>query len=363
MDSAIPTTAASPHQERLENIEALRGLAVLAVMLFHYTAGHSPDFLRFTDPVQRVTYGFMGVELFFVISGYCIYMTAARCSSVAAFWARRFSRLQPAFMASILLTFLLVRYFQLPDRQVDVVAAVANVFWLPAFQLSPAVDGVYWSLMVELKLYFLFGLVYFGLRKRGDPLVWWTVLLLAGAVIRSFDVHFNDAQFSGSTYTIGTFAFPYSGFFLLGMLFYRWDSTPLWLKLLAMLAYAWACIATGATWTERAIFFALLPLCKFVFDWKQLRVPAPLLYLGFISYPLYLLHNNIGVIVLRETAAAIPSEYARILLASAVSISLAALISVTVEHRFRRSFERPLERALSFVTGLPSRFRAAPAHP
>src|SRR5262245_54128359 len=96
------TVLAGSH-DRLDNIEALRALAVLAVMLFHYTARYPPQYLSFSQPVWPVTYGSMGVDLFFIISGYCIYMTATHCPGVAAFWARRISRLQPAYMAAILI--------------------------------------------------------------------------------------------------------------------------------------------------------------------------------------------------------------------------------------------------------------------
>ncbi len=362
MTDALQADTTQAGAARLENIEALRALAVVSVMLFHYTAAYPVDYLKYAQPLWQATYGYMGVELFFVISGYCIYMTAEHCRGLPLFWARRFSRLQPAFMAAILLTFVIVSYFHLPDRQVDVTAAIANVFWLPALRLAPAVDGVYWSLVIELKLYFFFWLVFFALRKRGDPLLWWTVLCLAGALIRNFDMVYNGARLTHSTLSFGTFVFPYSGFFLLGMLIYRWRSTPLWLKLLAVPAYALCCIGAGETWTARALMFFVLPLSKFVLDWKDLRVPRPLVFIGFISYPLYLLHNNIGAVVIRESAALIASEYARVALAFVVCIGLAALVSVTVEHRFRKCFERPLERALAFLFSLPSRLRSAPAH-
>jgi peptidoglycan/LPS O-acetylase OafA/YrhL len=362
MAETAPAGAPQPVTARLDNIEALRALAVLSVMLFHYTVAYAPGYLNYGQPVWQATYGYMGVELFFVISGYCIYMTADRCPGLPLFWARRFSRLQPAFMASILLTFLVVRYYQLPDRQVDVVAAIANAFWLPALQLSPVVDGVYWSLMVELKLYIFFGLIFFGLRKRGDPVLWWTALCIAGAVTRNLDAAFNAGQFARGTFFFGTFVFPYSGFFLLGMLIYRWKSTPRWLKILAVPAYALCCIGTAESWTARALLFFLLPLSKFILDWKSMRVPRPLVFIGFISYPLYLLHNNIGVAIIRETAAAVPSEYARIGIAIALCIVLATVVSFSVEHRFRKQFERPLERLLAMIFGLPARLRPAPAH-
>jgi peptidoglycan/LPS O-acetylase OafA/YrhL len=130
-----------------------------------------------------------------------------------------------------------------------------------------------------------------------------------------------------------------------------------------VLTFAWGCVLGGRDWTERAVFFALLPLAKVVLDWKTLRVPAPIIYTGFISYPLYLLHNNIGLVVIRETAQAIPSEYGRIALAIAVSLLLASFVSFTVEHRFRRWLERPIAFLLDLVIGLPSRLRALLARP
>ena len=346
----------------LPEIDGLRFVSIAAVVIFHLggfiqvvSGVPAEEIGKGGGTAERLTAtGHYGVQLFFIISGYCIYMTATHCRSLALFWARRFSRLQPAFMAAILITFFIVSSFGLPDRGVDWVAAVANMAWLPAIRMTPPVDGVYWSLMVELKLYILFGLVYFGLRGRGDPVIWWTGLFLVGACIRTWDVQYNNAQIILSTYTMGTFAFPYSGFFMVGMLIYRWDSTPRWLKLIAVPAFAWACYAATTTWTERALLFALLPLSKFALDLKNLHVPKPLVFIGFISYPLYLLHNNVGLVVLRETALAIPSEYARIALACAVSLLLATLVSLTVEHRFRKLIERPIERVLALVLRLPS---------
>jgi peptidoglycan/LPS O-acetylase OafA/YrhL len=356
-------TVLSGSHDRLDNIEALRALAVLAVILYHYTARYTPQYLSFAQPVWPVTYGNMGVDLFFIISGYCIYMTATHCPGVALFWARRISRLQPAFMAAILITFLVVSSYGPPERMVSGLAALANVAWLHAIGLAPPVDGVYWSLVVELKLYLLFGVVFFGLKGRGDPVLWWTVLYLIGMGIRLVDHQLSGGMFTRSTYSFGTFVFPYSGFFLMGMLIYRWHSTAHWLKVLAVAAFAFTCWGIGQTWTEGVLFFALFPLSKVVLDWKKLWVPAPIVFVGFISYPLYLVHNNVGVVVIRETAWDVPWEYARIMLAIAASLLIATVVSLTVEHRFRKVLERPIERFLAFILSLPSRFRPAPAQP
>ncbi len=79
------------------------------------------------------------------------------------------------------------------------------------------------------------------------------------------------------------------------------------------------------------------------------------MFIGFVSYPLYLIHQNVGVVILRETASIVPWEYGRIALAMAVAILLATLISLTVEHRFRKPLERGLEQIISAMLGLPAR--------
>ncbi len=164
-----------------------------------------------------------------------------------------------------------------------------------------------------------------------------------------------------ATQSLTTFVAPHSGFFLMGMLIYRWQSTPHWLKLLAIAVFAGACYSFGRDWVEFAILFALFPLSKLVLDWKSLWVPAPIVFIGFISYPLYLVHNNIGIVLIRQSAWDIPSEYTRIMLAIMLSLLLATIISLTVEHRFRKALERSIERFFSFIVGLPSRLRSAPA--
>src|SRR5262249_41458413 len=106
--------ALSGSRERLDNIELLRALAVLAVVLYHYTAEHPLNYMRYAAAPWPVTYGFMGVELFFIISGYCITMTAGHCRGLALFWARRLSRLWPAYIAAIAITFFVVKTYGLP---------------------------------------------------------------------------------------------------------------------------------------------------------------------------------------------------------------------------------------------------------
>ena len=153
-----------------------------------------------------------------------------------------------------------------------------------------------------------------------------------------------------------TFVFPASAFFLMGMLIYRWAETPAVTRLFAIAVFAGVCCLYGPGWKERIILIALFPLAKLALDRKSLTVPAPLVFVGFVSYPLYLLHQNIGVVALRQLAPYISSEYARIAVAAAISLALAALIGVAVEHRFRKPLERASERLFSAIVALPWQF-------
>src|SRR5262250_3203475 len=77
-------------KSRLEELDVLRGLAALAVVVFHYS-GHATRY--FTGFPFHFTVGLHGVELFFVISGFVIFMTLERTARLRDFAVSRFSRL------------------------------------------------------------------------------------------------------------------------------------------------------------------------------------------------------------------------------------------------------------------------------
>jgi peptidoglycan/LPS O-acetylase OafA/YrhL len=99
-------------------------------------------------------HGIFGVQLFFIVSGFCIWMTARRCPDLATFWTRRLGRIQPSYVAAVLLTFAIVAAFGLPGREVSGADLLSNLTWATMFVPAPFVDGVYWTLLVELKFYF-----------------------------------------------------------------------------------------------------------------------------------------------------------------------------------------------------------------
>ncbi len=162
---------------RLRSIQGLRGVAVLLVVLFHVGA-----------PIGA---GFIGVDVFFVISGFVITRLVLSRSagtmrlSLRDFWAGRVRRLAPALGLAILLTLLLSIPFASPvGTQNDTgITAVASVLWIANTVLAVLTLGYFadsaslnpllhmWSLAVEEQFYLAFPLivvaVLWWLRRRG----------------------------------------------------------------------------------------------------------------------------------------------------------------------------------------------------
>jgi peptidoglycan/LPS O-acetylase OafA/YrhL len=113
---AIIEDKMSSHRRFLE-LDGLRGLAALAVVLYHYLYhynslfGHSfaiPDFLWI---------GYYGVHFFFMISGFVIFWTISRTTKALDFIWSRFSRLYPVYWAALSLTFIFVALFSLAGHK------------------------------------------------------------------------------------------------------------------------------------------------------------------------------------------------------------------------------------------------------
>lgn len=83
--------------DRLVEVDALRGVAALAVVLFHYTTRFTDLFQPGVPPAVSFPGGHYGVNLFFIISGFVIFMTLEKTARPLDFVVSRFSRLFPAY--------------------------------------------------------------------------------------------------------------------------------------------------------------------------------------------------------------------------------------------------------------------------
>lgn len=324
-----PITAAESGDARVGEIDALRGIAAMAVMLFHYTTRFDQLYGFGVSPLFSVPWGHYGVNLFFLISGYVIYMTLGRTRRLADFVVSRFSRLYPAFWAAVAISFCTVLVLGLPGKEVSSGDALANMLMFHGLFRVPHVDSVYWTLEIELLFYTLILLLYrFRLLGR---IRWFIVFLLLLRVAYDLSARWLNVDLP---WIVGhILIIKYIPWFAIGIMVHR---------LIAVSDSDWRDIAViGLSLLSLAVcdsvelglltlaFSALLYLAasgRFsLLRWSLL------VWLGDISYTLYLLHENIGwAILLRLKALGLDANLA-IPLAIVISLGAAVLLTRYLE--------------------------------
>ena len=234
--SAAVVSGDCPRKVRQDNIDFLRAIAILAVVVYHFTTRMPPAFYEADHVPFTFPWGRHGVDLFFIVSGFCIFMTLDSSRSVENFWARRLARIQPAYMAAIVITFTIVTLAGLPGRHVSPLIALSNLVWLNVIPGWPHVDNAYWSLVAELKFYLIIGVLYHVLKGRHVSLAW----LGLCAVGYALSLVGGPARQVASQLLIA----PMAPFFLIGLL--AWE----WRRLSRLEAIAIAACATGLALTS-----------------------------------------------------------------------------------------------------------------
>ncbi|WP_380278741.1 acyltransferase family protein [Kitasatospora purpeofusca] len=342
---------------RLYALDGMRLFAALSVVSFHWAAyvdvsgvweGVTPkDALPLLNRVAA--YGWLGVELFFVISGFVICMSCWG-KRPGEFFVSRVVRLYPGYWVGVLLTGFVVltfkeyaRTFAAKGLHVDTV--LANLTMLQEPLGLRHVDGVYWTLWVEMRFYLLFALVVAtGLTYRRVVAFCgiWTILAVLAP--------------QAGIPLLATIAMPDGApFFIAGVamfLMYRFGQNLLlwgivgfsWILALSRLRHlrevyvevlghglSWYVMAAAVT----AAFGLVLGAALGLFDriqWKRLTVA------GALTYPLYLIHQEIGWTVIHVL------RLNRVGVAAALGITLVlVLLTAWTIHRV---VERPVSGLL-----------------
>lgn len=329
---------------RLLELDALRGIAAAVVMVFHYTTQYQELFGHVQPPTLTVPWGRYGVQLFFVISGFVIFLTLTRARSWWDFAANRFSRLYPPYWTCVAITFATLALFPVPGLNVGTGDALVNLTMLEYWFGRPMVDGVYHTLVMELAFYAFVSVLYLvGVLRRVEAWVtlWLGVIFAVnGAVHFGMDtllvhqmVHTLHLQ---SPMIRTTLLIEHGHFFFAGVLFYRIKQeggTALrWLLVIACIVAAWFVRDSAHA---LALAVSSLLFAAFVTGRLKWISIAPLLFLGEISYPLYLLHQNIGYAMIMRLEKAGFTSQAWLVIPAAVTILQATAVNMAVERPAR----------------------------
>ncbi|MCF3106233.1 acyltransferase [Streptomyces roseoverticillatus] len=359
-----------PAAPRLYVLDGLRIVAALMVVFFHYVAlrggwGQDPEHI-FPNLWKFAQYGWTGVEIFFLISGFVICMSTWG-RSLGDFFISRVSRVYPAYWVAILLTAAVVTLWP-QVRQINggFDGVLTNLTMLQSGLGVWDVDGVYWTLFIELKFYVMFAVVVAtGVTYRKCVLfcVLWTVVALASV---QADIKVLDQ-----------WAMPlYQPYFVAGIAFYLMyryrPNALLWgitaMSLLLAEHHITRRVADNTThnipaWPARVIvlvafvLMALIACGKFNrIQWRWLSTA------GALTYPLYLLHQYIGMTVIYGLRDRIPRH---VLVIGLVLVMLGAawLLHKLVERPLGMRLRKVLRSSMEEVRQHSPRRGAAPASP
>lgn len=318
-------------ESRLLALDSLRALAALGVLLYHYTKGYELIVRPHATPVPPFAWGYLGVDLFFVISGFVIALTLQRSASFAYFALGRVARLYPAYLACAALSGIVTFGVGFNPATIQ----TSDVPWNAVIGLPPLVrannlDPSYWTLGVEVSFYGMAAAFTYGLPKLRLEIfcLAWLALSLAARALLPEDSLFHLLLVSN-----------YSPLFVAGaMLFAVSRNMQPDLLTCATLAAAIAMCFIGdyLRWIRptngagQCLFIALVfaaatgrlaPLGNF----------RPLVTLGQASYSLYLIHQIVGYWIISNLERLGVSSLLSIATATSVVISVALCLRTWVE--------------------------------
>lgn len=318
---------------RIQELDALRGIAALMVVLFHFTMLRpgTPYIFRF---------GVTGVDLFFMISGYVIFLTINRVRDWRDFVVSRVARLYPAYWTAVLLTAGLLYLFDRPHFYPK--SSLVNLTMLQNFVGVGDLDGAYWTLAVELLFYGLMLLLLVTAQLQAIE-KWGTIFLGCLLVF-----HFTGSAYFNNLYKLIRDDLPlvsHAPLFFSGILFYnlqhRQPNGLRHLGIAGCLLFAGYLHDKGGTAmgsiTAPEHYLVLLGyvVVFYLFVHQKLRflVNRYTLFLGTISYSLYLIHYTLCVKVIM---AQLESWGWSLVPASAVALAVALLVASAITFLIER---------------------------
>jgi peptidoglycan/LPS O-acetylase OafA/YrhL len=327
------------NRRRLEDVDALRGFAALAVLLYHYFNRYDELYGHAAGVPRPFALGDYGVQLFFMISGFVIVLTLQRCRSAADFAVLRFSRLFPSYWVCLTLTAVVGLLAPLPDQALTARQIGANLTMVQGWFHVRDVDGVYWTLTLELGFYLVMAALFAcGLLRRLDRVLWPWLVLCVLYQLWPHAISERSAQM---------LALPYGHLFIAGIaLHLLWrrgavTPAPVVLMALCLALEAWVDgIAAGLVAVALAALFAAA-----VWERLPLLRSPPCLWLGRISYPLYLIHQMIGYRVIRTGYALQLPPLVSIFTALVLALALASAVNRLVEEPVLTALRRAWRRA------------------
>lgn len=287
-------------------LDPIRGLAALAVCIYHFTGGEDRPFLGEGHPLSEIAkFGYLGVEVFFFISGfiipYAMFHRQYRISESGKFITRRLKRLEPPYLASIALIIgisFTLRLLGSNAQPMDLSwqRILSHLGYLCVLTEHEWLNAVYWTLAIEFQFYIFIALAFPLLVYPKQTVRFFTPTLFASTCFLNLLIDDANIGFETARGTAGAaFIFYWLPIFAAGMVTFQLQAGLLcrrqfFLSLPLILIITYFQFGPKQTF----ICFSLAILLLATIEYQLPKIFKPLIFLGTISYSVYLIHGPIG---------------------------------------------------------------------
>ena len=313
---------------------------------FHYfsngISNGSVTSIGLTPFSEIAKYGYLGVQLFFVVSGYLILMSTNR--SAWQFAKGRVKRIYPLYWMAIILITAITYLPTLSKTQPDFFQILASITMFPTAFDQGWIDGAHWFMLIEIQFYLLiFALLKLRVGKH-LPTIFpiWAIVILIWYVfdLNRFNIWYLYGPFSFICGGAIIYSIKQSGWNLLrvvgliaaitGGLYSRLGSLD-YLSEIRNTQYSATVVTVIVLIIFGLLLLTLLPKIS------NMHIPGAV-FLGAITYPLFLIHGRLGYMAL-ERFATEQNKYLIYSLLIILAISIAYLM-LQLDRRIQKTISK-----------------------
>lgn len=289
--------------KRLAFLDFVRGIAALVVFLQHLAERLWEPFYQFTH--EWFNFGKFGLVIFFLVSGFVIPLSLEKGTSIKKFWIGRLFRLYPLYWFSLIASLFLFgmgfkQVLTIDFSQNIALHSLVNVTMLQEFLGFPHAIPLYYTLTLEMAFYIACTLLFLlGWHRKSYGIAWIALSvnvllgLLAPVILE------RRVPFAGLFYILCLF---------IGTVLYRFHMGSIARKSVLQLLGTTAAVTSVGIYINYVMYFKENPSNRFsfaavalswtiafaffiaVYLWRETKFPKIFIWLGSISYSLYLLH-------------------------------------------------------------------------
>lgn len=289
-----------------EDVTAIRGVGCICIIIYHFATAYS----KYVNSIELKYFDFgwltFAVPMFFVLSSMFLLKKAIEVNGPIKIIIYRMLRLMPAYILGVCFSSVL-RIAIIKDT-ISLKMFVCNILMIEDVFGTGKIDGVYWTMEYEVFLLLIVSLASFVRIKGekyllGNPCSFCVCWLSLGTLSQTF---LKIKGITSSTIQLILFASPYVPVFVCGILFYDLFIKKTKIYHMHIVCFIWASIyqlyflplATACI----GIFATIIIYLTYMGYMRKIRIMQNrfFVWVGRVSFPLYLCHNQIGIAVCKK---------------------------------------------------------------